>query len=72
MSLKQLEWFAVDTELGLMVESRPISDIVGGELGQVKQIDMTDAAINRISRIDETVFQNQYGTGGSGMIDYNS
>ena len=71
-SLKQLEWFVVETEIGTMVESRPISDMVAGELSQVKQLDMTDAAITRVSRIDEGIFQNQYGTGGSGMVDYNA
>ena len=69
--IKHLEWNRVETELGTMVEPRT-SQMNMDPTGRLIQMDMTDAAYNKISMIDETLFQGQFGTGGSGLIDYNA
>jgi len=68
--MRELEWNAVETELGTMVESRSCVTFAG-DISQIKQIDGQDNSISRFSRVIEDAFQNQYGTGGGHCIDYN-
>lgn len=69
--LKHLEWNRVETELGTMVEPRaPLTS--PDATGKISQIDLTEAAASKISIIDEGTFTAQFGTGGSGMFDYNA
>ena len=69
--LKQLEWNAVETELGTMVE--PHSAIVTPSLGSVVQVDVTDNAVTKVSIVNEDMFYSQYGTGGGhNGLDYNT
>lgn len=68
-SVRLLDWNAVETSLGPMVEPRSFE----GGYGTVKVTDMDvyDSSFTRISQIDETTFANQYGTGGRQLlVDY--
>jgi hypothetical protein len=69
--IKHLEWNRVETELGTMVEPRG-TQLNLDSTGKTHQIDMTDAAFNKISMIDENIFYTQFGTSGGGLIDYNA
>ncbi len=70
--LKQSEWNVVLTELGTMVEPTNLMSQIGGDFNKIVQIDVTDNAVNAVRVMDESDFQNVYGTGGQGMADYNA
>ncbi len=70
--LKASEWNTVLTELGTMVEPQSLAPFIGGDLGKIAQIDVTDNGVNAVRVMEESDFQNTFGTGGSGMADYNA
>lgn len=57
-----LDWNAVDTELGTMVESRNLMH--GGGVSPIVQMDTMDTAYTTIIPIDGEQFIAQYGSGG--------
>ena len=63
----QLDWNAVDTELGLMVEPRQFALNVGVD-GVVRQIDMVDSAADTETQLDRNAFYAQYGTDGQQVM----
>lgn len=68
---RAIEWNAVETELGTMVEPRQ-SGIVPDATGKTVNLDVTDMAWTQLRQIeDDATFQNQYGTGGTGLTDFN-
>lgn len=71
--IKHHEYNTVDTELGTCVEPRSFAPSLGGDpSGHVVQLDLTDNAFNAVRIIDEGEFQNSFGTGGQGLVDYNA
>ncbi len=70
--LKVSEWNVVVTELGTMVEPANMAPQVGGDFNRIVQIDVTDSGVNAVRVMEESDFQNTFGTGGQGMADYNA
>ena len=74
-TLRMLDFNVVDTELGSMVEPRQVA--FGIQLGNsgstgYANIDVTDAAFNSLSQIDQNTFLSQFGTDGlQGPIEFN-
>jgi len=61
-TLRLLDWQLVNTEVGAMLEPRPLSF---AEIGADQaQIDLTDMSVNRISPSDEDTFFSVYLGGG--------
>ncbi len=67
---RELEWYAVETELGTMVETRTSINAVDA-VGKTVNADLTDMSISKFTEMDAGDFQNQYGTGGGSLIDIN-
>jgi hypothetical protein len=70
-AMRELEYYVVETEIGTMVEPRSLSPAFAQDANKVAQIDITDNSISKFSRTSEEVFQNQYGTGGASLADFN-
>lgn len=68
--IRELEWYAVDTELGPMVEPRTSINAIDA-VGRVVNADLTDMSLSKLSLMDAGDFQNRYGTGGGSLVDYN-
>lgn len=64
---RELEWYAVETELGTMVEPRTLAAV---DPAKVVNADATDMSISKFTEMEATDFQNQYGTGGGSLTDY--
>lgn len=62
-----LDFNAVDTELGVMVEPRQAIETIGVD-GAVRQIDMVDAAADSETLLDRNTFYSQYGTDGQQVM----
>ncbi len=68
---RSIEWNAVETELGTMVEPRQAPYLPDAS-GRVVNMDVTDMGWNFVRQVgDDGEFYNQYGTGGTGMTDFN-
>ena len=65
------EWQVVETELGTMVEPRTSTNIADA-VGKVVNADATDMSISKFTEMDPSDFQNQYGTGGISLVDFNA
>ena len=63
--LRRLEWNVVETELGTCVEPAVPVQMDASGIQPVAQVDFIDAAISRIQIIDDSTFQQQYGTYGN-------
>lgn len=75
-SIRMLDWCAVDTELGVMVEPR---QSIGGIPTPVPgsntfvQVDLADASWTTLTQIDGGAFYSQYGTDGQLVpIEFNA
>lgn len=60
-----LDWNAVETELGTMVEPRTLIRYIDGS---VPQIDLLDVAFDREIQMTPDQFQNQYNHGGPQLM----
>jgi hypothetical protein len=69
--LRELEWNSVETEIGMMVEPRSMIAFFAGNTEKVLNIDITENSVSKFSRTSEELFQNQYGTGGTFLSDFN-
>ena len=69
-TLRRVEWNAVQTELGVMVES--VSPTWNASESAMANIDVTDVAFNKISIVDADQFYRSYNTGGSQISDTNA
>lgn len=67
---RELEWYVVETELGTMVEPRTSINAVDA-VGKIVNADLTDMSVSKFTEMDAGAFQNQYGTGGGSLVDYN-
>ena len=67
---KLIDWYAVDTSLGAMVEPRPVLELAGGK---VVDIDAQENAVSSFTYFNEDKFFTQYLTGGNQVpVDYNT
>jgi hypothetical protein len=62
VGVAMLDWNVVETSLGTMVEPRTISPV---GLDRLLDVDIFDAAPNRIVEINEDTFYTQYSTSGN-------
>ncbi len=69
--IRRLDFNSVETELGTMVEPVPMINGRSGE-DKISNIDLTDAAFNQMTLIQEEDFQARFNCGGNpGCIDVN-
>lgn len=68
MNLRELDWNVVQTEVGMCVE--PNQSLWASANTSITQTDVTDNSINKISIMEESLFVQQWGTGGAQLADF--